>query len=497
MRFLLSDTARARRLARLLQRELAALGRPAGLSACLDTAARLYGYASLVDLKASLVPVGSPFDEAAGPEIAAARRARHLAVLQGIGLDAGTAATILDRIRPTGRGRIRSAHDAVLAHLLARAVREGVSDLDVAPQGEGYAVRFTRLFERRLVHTGSRGEYEAVLLQLKDRARMDLRETQLGRDGGFQIAHDGAWVDLRVATLPTAGGERAIVRILDPNRGRPRLDQLGILRVPEWRRGLARKNGLCLIGGTPGSGRATTLNASVRELDRFGKKIYAAEDHHVGDRIPFVGQVSTDAAVGYGFAQAIRDFMRADPDVMILGEIRDEDTARNALRAASDHLVVATLHTGNIPSAVSRLRDLGVAPDALRPILRAVLVQTFVKVVCTTCAGHGREETGPCPSCDGTGYAGRTLLSECASFATADDVGRLVARVEDWRIPVQTPVPWPEMVDEGIAKMRAGITTSDEMRRVFGSLFAERCAALGLDPAAYALARSRDALRPG
>jgi general secretion pathway protein E len=248
---------------------------------------------------------------------------------------------------------------------------------------------------------------------------------------------------------------------------------------------------LCLICGETGSGKTTTLNASVRELDRFGKKIYTAEDP-VEYRIPYVGQVSMNSGVGYGFAQAIRNFMRADPDVMILGEVRDPDTARNAVKAAeTGHLVIATLHTGNIVSSLSRLRDLEIPPFELRFILRSVLVQTLVKVVCRNCEGHGHVNHAVCPVCAGSGYSDRTIVSECHSFGSHTEVDEIIEMASqggkstgEW--------PWQTLIEDGIKKMLEGVTTSEELKRNFGSEFDDRMEAMGIDPNDYILAKNRD-----
>ena len=397
----------------------------------------------------------------------------------------------IERMRRTSAGMDEGdvRQDEMMERLLYKALKENASDIHIEPKADSYAVFFRKLGERHLAHMGSMDEYNTIVSQLKDRSRMDLAERRVGQDGGFQIEYSGKYVDLRVATVPAVEGEQAIIRVLDPDRVRPKLEQLGISRVVQWRRGITRKNGLCLICGETGSGKTTTLNASVRELDRFGKKIYTAEDP-VEYRIPFVGQVSMNTGVGYSFAQAIRNFMRADPDVMILGEVRDPETARNAVKAAeTGHLVIATLHTGNIVSSLSRLRDLEIPPFELRFILRSVLVQTLCKVVCRTCEGHGHVEGVPCMTCSGTGYSDRTVVSECASFATHNDVDQIISMTE--KSVHATEVPWPDMLDDGIDKMRQGITTSDELKRHFGSQFDDRMEHLGLDPEEFVLPKNR------
>lgn len=404
----------------------------------------------------------------------------------------------ITRMRRTSAGLDEGdvRQDEMMERLLYRALKENASDVHIEPRADNYAVFFRKLGERELIHMGPIDEYNTIVSQLKDRSRMDLAERRVGQDGGFQIEYSGKYVDLRIATIPAVEGEQVIIRVLDPDRVRPKLEELGISRVFHWRQGITRKNGLCLICGETGSGKTTTLNASVRELDRFGKKIYTAEDP-VEYRIPFVGQVSMNPSVGYDFAKAIRNFMRGDPDIMVLGEVRDQETARNAVKAAeTGHLVIATLHTGSIVSSLSRLRDLGVPAYELRFILRAVLVQTLVKVVCKACDGEGHVNGVVCKACGGLGYSDRTVVSECVSFNSFSEVDSIIAMTEskstDERKQILTgPMPWPEMIDDGIEKMVNGLTTSDELKRHFGSEFELRMQAKGLNPNDYVLKKNR------
>jgi len=376
--------------------------------------------------------------------------------------------------------------DEMLDRLLYDALNQGASDVHIEPRGDSYAVFFRLLGERRLIHMGTIEEYNTIAAQIKDRGRMDLAERRIGQDGGFQLEHSGRFVDMRVATVATVDGEQVIVRILDPDAVNPSLDSLGITRINHWRRGITRQNGLCLICGPTGSGKTTTLNASIRELPRFSKKIYTVEDP-VEYRIPYVGQVSINPQVGLDFPKAIRNFMRADPDMIVLGEVRDADTARNAIKAAdTGHLVMATLHTGSIVSALSRLRDLEVDAYELRYMLRAVLVQTLIRTICKACEGAGHVGSHICPSCRGTGYSARTVVSECQSFTDSAEVDRVIEMTSPG-YKASGPMPWPEMIDDAIDVMARGDTSIDELRRVFGSLADERVLERGLDPEAHAL----------
>ncbi len=363
--------------------------------------------------------------------------------------------TYLDQVKS-----MESSDDSLFERLMRRAMRDNVSDVHIVPRYSSYSVFFRRLGVRHLAHEGSLDEYNTLSARIKDLARMDLAERRIPQDGPISIDHDGKVIDLRVATVPVGTSEYIVLRILDSDRVQPSLDGLGITRLVEWRKGVSRPNGLCLICGPTGSGKTTTLNASVKEMDRFERAIFTMEDP-VEYRIPYVGQVGANPSVGLDFARGIRAFMRLDPDVIIVGEVRDPETARNAIKAAeTGHLVLATLHTSSIYGAVSRLRDLEVPAHELRYLLRSVLVQGLMRTVCHHCQGKG------CAVCQNTGYSGRTVISECAYFSSEKDVQRLL----------DGDVWWPTLMDDAILKFRQGMSTADEVIRLFG---AEAAMALG------------------
>lgn len=362
-----------------------------------------------------------------------------------------------------GPGSRTSSKETMLDRILYRALNDGASDIHILPRAKSYTAMFRILGVRRIIHEGPLDEYRTMIAQVKDRSRMDLAERRQPQDGGFQIEYGGKMIDLRVATLPGSHGEFCVLRVLDPDRVQPNLEDLGITRLDKWNKGFNQQAGLCLICGPTGSGKTTTLNATIRKMDRFGKSIYTIEDP-VEYRIPYTGQVSVNTSVGLNFPNAIRAFMRADPDVMVLGEVRDDETARNAIKAAdTGHLVLATLHTGSIMGAVSRLRDLGVAPHELRYLLRAVLVQSLVRTVCEDCHNEDPARRS-CDSCHGTGYDGRTVISECEYFEDYDAVDRIIdpsLSGDSWT--------WETMMDDAIDKCRKGVTDKAELQRVMGA----------------------------
>lgn len=360
--------------------------------------------------------------------------------------------------------RILRNEGSMVDKLLRRALRDSVTDVHIMPRASSYSVFFRYLGVLKHSHEGDLDEYSSLVAQIKDRSRIDIAERRIPQDGSFQVEHNGRMVDMRVATLPTIDGEKVVLRLLDPDRVNPKLDKLGITRLAKWRAGVSNADGICLICGPTGSGKTTTLNGTVREMDRFGKSINTLEDP-VEYRIPYVAQVNINHVVGLDFAKGLRAFMRADPEVIISGEIRDLETAQNALKASeTGHLVVGTLHTGSIRGSVDRLRDIGVEVTDLRYLLRSILVQRLIRTFCTRCQGVG------CEKCYHTGFGGRSVISEVEYFSCPEEVDRMIAG-EEW---------WPTMIDDAIEKVKEGITSPEELVRVFGEKARPALKAAGL-----------------
>lgn len=348
--------------------------------------------------------------------------------------------------------KMLNSDDSLIDKLLRKAFAQGASDIHIMPRYSSYTVMFRHLGVRQHVHEGTLDEYNTLAARVKDLSRMDIAERRIPQDGGFQMEYNGKLVDLRVATVPTGTAETIVIRLLDPDKVQPTLDGLGISNVADWRRGVSRNNGLCLICGPTGSGKTTTLNATLKEMDRFGKSIYTLEDP-VEFRIPYIAQVNVNHALNLDFARGIRAFMRADPDVIVVGEIRDTETARNAVKAGeTGHLVLGTLHTKSITSTIDRMRDLGVPDYELTYLLRSVMVQQLIRTLCTHCHGEG------CQVCMETGYSARTIISECVYLKNEDDVRRLIRK----------EVFWKTILEDAVEKFRRGITDEKEVSRVFG-----------------------------
>lgn len=246
----------------------------------------------------------------------------------------------------------------VLDRLIDKAAEMGASDIHIEPDENNYTVFYRILGERTQVHSGSNDQYARVVALVKDRSRVDPMETRIPQDGSFSLKIRGKSFDIRVATVPANSREKVTMRLLDPQKAQTPLSQLGITEVELWRSIVGHRNGIVLIVGATGSGKTTTLNATIREMPRLEKCIYTAEDP-VEYRIPHVTHVQMNEAVNLDYARSIKAFMRGDPDVIILGEIRDPITASKAIQAAeTGHLVIATIHAESVPMAIQRLRGL-------------------------------------------------------------------------------------------------------------------------------------------
>ena len=351
------------------------------------------------------------------------------------------------------------AEDAeVLDLLIDRATVFKASDVHIEPGKNSYDVFFRTFGIRTMVHCGTIDQFNRLIAMVKDRARLDPMETRVPQDGSFSLKVRGRPFDVRVATVPTDGAEKITMRLLDPVRAQMQLKQLGIGEVDTWRAICGYRNGIVLIVGSTGSGKTTTLNATIREMDRYGRCIYTAEDP-VEYRIDSVSHVQMNESVGLDYARAIRAFMRADPDIIVLGEIRDNMTASKAIQAAeTGHLVIATIHAESVPMAIQRLKGLDVKIEDFEMLLKGILVQFLVRTLCGDCGGKG------CNTCMNTGYNGRTVVSEIARVNKPIDVQRILRSEKDPSEKYWRPL-WKDLE----AKITSGITDGREIYRAFSS----------------------------
>ena len=344
----------------------------------------------------------------------------------------------------------------MLDGLLFDAITGAASDIHIEPKLKSYSVLFRRLGRRQVVYEGNSGEYDKLVTLIKTRAALDIAERQRPQSGSFNMPYQGKFIDFRVECLPIKSAnsrEKVVIRVLDTERINPILGKLGITRIDQWKRAYDQPNGIVIVSGPTGSGKSTTLHATERELDRLDLAVYSVEDP-VEYQLPFISQVQVNVDKGMDFKNAIRSFLRMDPDVIILGEVRDEETARMAVRAAeTGHMVFITLHATDVRGVFSRMEDLGINRASLRGLCRGIMVQSLVRTLCTRCGGT------KCPTCSGSGYAGRTIVSECVAFTDDREIERAIAG-EVW---------WPRQIDDAIGKTVSGATDMEEIRSYFGA----------------------------
>ena len=272
--------------------------------------------------------------------------------------------------------------------ILADAVRRRASDIHFEPAPDGLRVRLRIDGGLYAQPSPPRDLADAMVSRIKVLARMDIAERRLPQDGMAQISAGGRVIDLRVSTVPVADGERVVMRLLDRDNAWLPLDALGMgetVRAP-FAELLARPHGLVVVSGPTGSGKTTTLYAALATLDASRRNILTVEDP-VEYRLPAIGQIQVKPKIGLTFAAGLRHILRQDPDVILVGETRDPETAEIAVRAAlTGHLVFTTLHTNDAPSAVARLVDMGVEGYLLASCLRGVLAQRLVRRLCPVCS---------------------------------------------------------------------------------------------------------------
>ncbi|WP_156760511.1 GspE/PulE family protein [Microbacterium karelineae] len=377
-----------------------------------------------------------------------------------------------------------------VSELIRRAIDSRASDVHIEPLDGEIRVRFRIDGVLHAVETMPSGAVRSLITRLKVMASLDIAERRLPQNGRISFSHEGRPVDIRLATMPTVRGEKAVLRVLDSEQSGRRLDSLdltdrhgGILRAA-----LARPHGLVLVTGPTGSGKSTTLYAALQEISRPDINIITIEDP-VEYRLDGVNQMQINPKAGITFAAALPAILRTDPDVLLVGEIRDRTTAQLAIEAAlTGHLVLTTLHTNDAPSAASRLREMGIEPFLLGASLDLVVAQRLARRLCTWCrAEHspGAEElerlgwpveslgtperlwrpTG-CRMCAGTGYRGRVALHEM--MESTDRVEGLVvqgAATPELREAARAG-GMRTLREDGFAKARDGITAAVEVLRV-------------------------------
>ncbi|BEV73359.1 type II secretion system ATPase GspE [Paludibacterium sp. THUN1379] len=374
---------------------------------------------------------------------------------------------------PTVEDLLESEGDAPIIRminaLLAQALREQASDIHIEPF-EGYSVvRFRLDGTLRDIARPHRALHAAMVSRIKIMASLDIAERRLPQDGRISLRLGGRPVDVRVSTLPTGFGERVVLRLLDKEAARLDLGALGMPpdTLAAVDRVIRQPHGILLVTGPTGSGKTTTLYAALSRLDADQTNIMTVEDP-VEYHLPGIGQTQVNARIDMSFARALRAILRQDPDVIMIGEIRDLETAQIAIQASlTGHLVLATLHTNDAVSAVTRLVDMGVEPFLLASSLLAVMAQRLVRRCCPDCrttrAGPVRHA---CPTCGGSGYRGRTGLYEL--LLVDAELQRLIhgaASEQQLRQHAQTQ-GMRSLREDGLRLVERGETTQEEVLRV-------------------------------
>lgn len=370
--------------------------------------------------------------------------------------------------------------------LFYQAVKERASDIHIEPFEARLKIRFRidgTLYERL---NPPKVYHSAIVSRVKVMAGLNIAERRLPQDGRIRIKVAGKDVDIRVSAIPTAFGERLVLRILDRSSLLLGIGDLGMVddQISSFRRLIHSANGIILVTGPTGSGKTTTLYAAMEELNSSERNILTVEDP-VEYQIPGIGQIPVNTKVGLTFARGLRSILRQDPDIVMVGEIRDLETAEIAIQASlTGHLVFSTLHTNDAASAVTRLVDMGVEAFLVSATLRAVIAQRLVRRVCGNCREEYRppdellEELGisgkesvsvnfyrgaGCDLCSGTGYRGRTAIYEIMTMS--ESLRRLIVESGD-RNSVKREAVGRGMItmrEDGIRKMKEGLTTVEEV----------------------------------
>jgi len=370
---------------------------------------------------------------------------------------------------------------------IARAIDEGASDLHFEPQAKQLLVRARIDGVMRKIGVVPKSMQAPVTSRLKIMGELDIADKRSPQDGRVAIRLGGMPMDLRIAVLPTTYGEQIVLRILQRVTGRLTIDDLGMNSeaFTSFTRAIRQPYGAVLAVGPTGSGKTTTLYAALDFLNEDERVLTTIEDP-VEYQLPGVNQIEVTPKAGLTFARGLRTILRSDPDVLLVGEIRDEETARIAVQAAmTGHLVLTTLHAHNAAASIARLKDMGVEPSLLATSINCIIAQRLARRLCLECReayepddkelrelglehGHGLTLYRPrgCVACAGTGYAGRVALYEVLNVhghirrhieATTEEI--FAAAVEDGMTTLR---------QDGLRLVLEGISSLDEVRRVTG-----------------------------
>jgi type IV pilus assembly protein PilB len=374
--------------------------------------------------------------------------------------------------------------------LITQAINDRASDIHIEPNEKDLRVRFRIDGVLHDIMRSPRNIQSGVISRLKIMAEINIAERRIPQDGRLSVTIGGKKIDLRVATLPTVWGEKVVMRVLDNSTAMLNLSDLGFSadNYDRYSVSFTKPYGMILVTGPTGSGKSTTLYATLNIVSRPEVNVITVEDP-VEYRIPGINQVQTNVKAGLTFAAALRSILRSDPDVVLIGEIRDHETAQIAIEAAlTGHLVLTTLHTNDAPSAITRLTEMGIEPFLVGSALDAVLAQRLARRLCSKCKEAYVPEPSillgsrfpwqdgealptlfrpiGCSACSKTGYKGRLALHEVMSVS--EEIERLaVAGSSAVDIKnVATEQGMRSLRLDGMDKVRAGITSLEEILRI-------------------------------
>jgi general secretion pathway protein E len=359
----------------------------------------------------------------------------------------------------------------MLNALLTQAAKDGASDIHIEPYERSSAVRFRVDGTLREVVQPNKALHAALISRLKIMAELDIAEKRLPQDGRISLRIGGRAVDVRVSTLPSSHGERAVLRLLDKAESKFTLEGLGMSGdvLTKFDKLVQQPHGIVLVTGPTGSGKTTTLYASLGRVDTTSTNVLTVEDP-VEYELTGIGQTQVNAKIDLTFAKALRAILRQDPDVIMIGEIRDYETAQIAIQASlTGHLVLATVHTNDAPSTVTRMIDMGIEPFLLSSSLIGVLAQRLVRKLCVHCKkidAKGRYHPVGCAECGTTGYKGRTGVYEL--MAVDEQIRSLIhSRAAESKIFVAAEAAGlRSMREDGDRLVSEGVTSAEEVMRV-------------------------------
>jgi len=370
--------------------------------------------------------------------------------------------------------------------LLTEAIKAGASDIHIEPYEDRLVVRFRVDGVLREVLEPRRAVAPLLVSRIKVMARLDIAEKRVPQDGRIGLRIAGRAVDVRVSTMPSAHGERVVLRLLDKQAGKLDLSHLGLAErdLPRWREAISKPHGIVLVTGPTGSGKTTTLYAALAELNDRRRNIMTVEDP-VEYYLDGIAQTQVNSKVDMTFARGLRAILRQDPDVVMVGEIRDLETAEIGVQASlTGHMVFSTLHTNSAVGAITRLRDMGVEPFLLSSSLVAILAQRLIRKVCLECREPyqapasecemlGADPANPptlyhakgCEHCNHTGYTGRSGIYE---LITVDAPLRELIHDGESELAMNQLArqQGPSLTQDGYQKVLDGQTTLEEVLRV-------------------------------